>query len=267
MTLGSVTTLRELTGDDLDACRALARSRTWPDEPDKWAFLLRVGTGFGLFDGSRLVGTVLVTRFPGHAVISMVLVAVTHERRGLGRRLMTHALEFADSPVVSLHATPNGRPLYSKLGFVAVDRVTAHVGRFTRAASGVSRPLVAADRDRVVAEDARVFGADRSGMWDGLFGFVERARVSPEGFGCAWWNLDRLMIGPVVARSVTGAAELVADLAAGDRVIRVDSRSSGLGAWLVRHGLAARATVDLMVRGEFPGDRDRLFAPVMQALG
>ncbi|MFJ6674344.1 GNAT family N-acetyltransferase [Actinosynnema sp. NPDC091369] len=259
--------LRELTPDDLPACVRLASDRKWPEEPAKWAFLLRVGTGFGLFDGDELVGTTIVTRFGDeHAAVSMVLVASSRGGRGLGRRLVEHALAFAGTPVVSLHATSYGKPLYEKLGFRSVGSVTAHVGAFGGPAAGVSRPLEPADRARVVAVDAEVFGADRSAMWAELFGFASQVRVADDGFVATWRNGPVTMVGPVVAPSVERAAELVADVAVG-AVVRVDVRDAGLGAWLEARGVVPRSTVDLMVLGALGGDRARLHAPVMQALG
>ncbi|MFD0203876.1 MULTISPECIES: GNAT family N-acetyltransferase [Saccharothrix] len=259
--------LRVLTPDDLTACLRLGLDRGWSEEPEKWAFLLRVGTGFGLFDGDELVGTTIVTRFGDeHAAVSMVLVASSHGGRGLGRRLVEHALAFADAPVVSLHATSYGKPLYEKLGFRSVGVVTAHVGAFGGTASGTSRPVTEEDRARVVAVDAEVFGADRSAMWGALFGFASQVRVADDGFVATWLNGPVTMVGPVVAPSVGRAAELVADVAVG-ATVRVDVRDPALGAWLEAHGVVPRFTAELMVRGAFSGDRARLHAPVMQALG
>ncbi|MEU4444541.1 GNAT family N-acetyltransferase [Actinosynnema sp. NPDC050801] len=259
--------MRVLTPDDLPACVRLASDRRWPEESAKWAFLLRVGTGFGLFDGGALVGTTIVTRFGDeHAAVSMVLVATGHGGRGLGRRLVEHALAFAGTPVVSLHATSYGKPLYEKLGFRSVGSVTAHVGAFRGTASGTSRPLEAGDRAKVVAVDAEVFGADRSAVWEQLFGFASQVRVADDGFAAMWRNGAVSMIGPVVAPSAGRAAELIADLAVG-ATVRVDVRDPALAAWLEAHGVVPRATVDLMVRGALGGDRARLHAPVMQALG
>jgi GNAT superfamily N-acetyltransferase len=265
--LDAVPKMRLLTADDLPACVRLASDRQWPEEPYKWAFLLRVGTGFGLLDGDALVGTTIVTRFGDeHAAVSMVLVASSHGGRGLGRRLVEHALEFAGTPVVSLHATSYGKPLYEKLGFRSAGRVTAHVGAFRGTASGTSRPAVEADRAKVVAADAEVFGADRSAMWDELFGFASQVRVADDGFAATWPSGYRTMVGPVVAPSVGRAAELISDLAAGTTV-RVDVGDPALAVWLQGQGLVPRSSVDLMVRGAFSGDRSRLYAPVMQALG
>ena len=256
-----------LTTDDLPACVRLASDRGWSEEPDKWAFLLRVGTGFGLFDGDELVGTTIVTRFGDeHAAVSMVLVASSHGGRGLGRLLVEHALEFAGTPVVSLHATSYGKPLYEKLGFRSVGVVTAHVGAFGGTAPGTSRPVAEADRARVVAVDAEVFGADRSAVWAALFGFASQVGVADDGFAATWRNGPLTMVGPVVAPSAGRAAELIADVAVG-ATVRVDVRDRALGAWLESHGVVPRFTADLMVRGAFSGDRARLYAPVMQALG
>jgi GNAT superfamily N-acetyltransferase len=262
--LEDVTVVRTLTLDDVPACLALAADRDWPPEQAKWGFLLRVGTGFGLFDGPRLVGTTIITRFGDeHAAVSMVLVASSHGGRGLGRRLVEHALEAAGTPVASLFATPFGKPLYEKLGFRSVGMVSAHFGTLDVPASGVSVPVT--DRERLVKEDAAVFGADRSAMWAEYFDFAREVRVSPDGFVGSWRNTDRFMLGPVVAGSPAEAKALISDVADGPS--RVDVRDPELSAWLTDHGMPARFAVDLMVRGEFTGARDRLWAPVMQALG
>lgn len=265
-------TLRALTAEDVPACLRLAADRGWLREEAKWRFLLRVGTGFGLFAGDELVGTTIVTRFGDeHAAVSMVLVASRLAGRGLGRRLVEHALEVASTPVVSLHATEFGKPLYERLGFRSVGRVTAYFGVFRGPRPGVSRPAGEADRARVVAQDAAAFGADRSALWAALWDFASQVRVVPEGHAVSWRNGDLESIG-VVAPSMAVARDLVADTSPGvspDVTVRVDVQEPKLGAWLAEHGLVPRYTVDSMVRGarELPGDRARLFAPVMQALG
>jgi uncharacterized repeat protein (TIGR01451 family) len=51
----------------------------------------------------------------------MVLVDVDHRRRGIGRALLTHALDYLDRrgiQTVALDSTPEGQPLYASLGFV-----------------------------------------------------------------------------------------------------------------------------------------------------
>ncbi|MCS7476342.1 GNAT family N-acetyltransferase [Umezawaea endophytica] len=267
-------TLRELAYDDLAACLKLASDRGWPAEDRKWGLLLDQGTGYGLFDGSgALVGTTLVTRFSGeHAALSMVLVASTHGGQGLGTRLVEHALEHAGCPVVSLHATALGRPLYEKLGFRSVARLTTYSGSFAPGElSGTTRAALRADLPAVVEADAAVFGANRGELWKDYFRLADQVRLDGAGgFAATWRSVDGLAVGPVVAGSVEEARTLISDLAVGaDGDLKVDAYRDELGSWLVRKGLVERGSVDLMVFGatDVPGDRARLHVPLMQALG
>jgi GNAT superfamily N-acetyltransferase len=264
---------RALTYGHLADCLELAKDRGWALEERKWAFLLDNGTGYGIFDDSgTLVGTTIVTRYSGqHAALSMVLVASSHAGQGLGRRLVEHALANADCPVVSLHATAMGRPLYEKLGFRVVDRAVTHFGPFRDAAlSGTTRSALHADLPQVVATDAEVFGADRGVLWKDYFRFSDQVRLGPSGgFAAAWRTVDNLSVGPVVAASVDEAKVLIADLAVGaEGALRVDTYHPELADWLVERGLERRGGVDLMVLGgDVGGDRARLHVPMMQALG
>ncbi len=266
--LGTVEELRFLTPDDVPACLALATGRGWSHEERKWRFLLATGTGLGLFDGSALVGTTVLTRYgDAHAALSMVLVAEGRQGRGLGRRLVEAALERADAPVVSLHATEQGLPLYERLGFVvAGPELVTHFGVFTGPPSGATSPLV--DPAALVALDAEVFGADRSALWAAYRGFAERVVVSASGFAACWADPSPLVVGPVVAEDAAGARALVADLVSG-RDARVDTADPGLRAWLLENGMREGYRVAPMVLGATrpPGRRERLFAPIMQALG
>lgn len=87
-------TVRRLTIDDLPGCLDLAADRDWPREEHKWRLLLEVGEVLGIVEpGQGVVGTTIVTRYEPGAAISMVLVAARRARRGLGGRLVRHALE------------------------------------------------------------------------------------------------------------------------------------------------------------------------------
>jgi ribosomal protein S18 acetylase RimI-like enzyme len=266
--------LRRLTVADLPACMALAVGRDWGAEEHKWRLLFEVGEVFGLEDGDELVATAVLTRYPPDVgVISMVLVAARLERRGLGTRVMTAALEQAGPGPVYLYATANGRPLYEKLGFARLDGMTTYVGRFESAATSGSRPALDDDLPAILALDAAAFGADRRDLVARLPAFCERVRVLERdgeitGYAGAWRNDGTLVIGPVIADDVDDARTLIGDLETpGDRVrLDVDHRHADLHAWI---GVPRAFDTTLMVRGakELPGDRRRLFLPVMQALG
>jgi GNAT superfamily N-acetyltransferase len=274
--------IRTLGPDDLTRCLTLAADRDWPLEEHKWRLLLDIGAGYGIEDDAGdLVGTTILTRY-GHdvAVISMVLVASRCGRQGLGRRLMTHALRHADAATVQLHATTYGRPLYEKLGFRTVGATVTHKGMFRPAAGdptvAVSRPALDTDLPAILATDAAAFGADRAHLITRLPAFAHQLRVIERdgritGYAGAWRNIDEVVIGPVIAPDMSDAQALIAELAAGvDGPIRLDldARHEPLSSWAVTRGVTPTTRVAAMAYGApSGGQRERLFIPVMQALG
>lgn len=269
-----------LTLDELPDCLALAQDRQWLPEEHKWRLLFEVGTVYGFRDeAGDLVGTTILTHYQDDlAVISMVLVAARYGRRGLGGRLMTHALAEAGDATVFLNATAYGRPLYERLGFVPVGMTYIHAGDFTPSAGPTgSRPAEPADLAAIRTLDAQVNGADRTHLVERLPGFAEQLRVIERhgvitGYAGAWRNADNVVIGPVIAETAADATALIADLAGGVGVpvrLDVDGRHPHLRTWATRHGLVPgfQSTVMVHAGRPLPGDRDRWYVPVMQALG
>src|SRR5262245_62056873 len=83
------------------------------------------------------VGTTTTCLFGPVAWVAMVLVDEAVRGRGVGTALMTHALQFLDDcgvRSVRLDATPLGRPLYEKLGFVAQFELVRYAGTLPEAA-------------------------------------------------------------------------------------------------------------------------------------
>jgi GNAT superfamily N-acetyltransferase len=267
-----------LSPDDLDDCLALAQDREWPPERHKWRLLFDVGTVYGVRDeAGKVIATTILTRYgAGLAAISMVLVATSHGRQGLGRALMTQAISDAGDATVVLNATEYGRPLYERLGFVTVGRTFTHIGHFTGGGAGASRPVTPADRGAIHRLDTDVNGVDRKILVDRLPAFASQVRAvvvqgAITGYGAAWPNHGTTVIGPVVAESPAEARGLIADLAAGvDGPTRLDldDRHPELHGWAVRRGLELRTSTAVMtLGGPLPGDRRRWFVPMMQALG
>jgi ribosomal protein S18 acetylase RimI-like enzyme len=274
--------VRRLTAADLPDCLALAVGRDWTAEERKWGFLLEVGEGYGIDDpAGGLAGSTILTRFADDAAaISMVLVAERHGGRGLGRRLVSHAVERAAGATTFLYATEYGRPLYEKLAFRSVSTVRTQVGRFapdgTEPAAAV-RDATEDDFAAIVQMDAEVFGADRSRLLTSFTGFAERLVVAVRigrivGYAGMWRNVNYVALGPVIAEDSAVAQSLISSLAAdvaGNVRIDLDVSRPELITWVAERGLAHVYTTSLMIHGEwgFAGDRDRLVVPVMQALG
>src|SRR5262249_31925615 len=153
--------------------------------------------------------------------LSMMLVNPSERRSGLGTRLLESALEsLAGESCVRLDATPLGEPLYRRFGFsgeseLVRSQVTVVPGGRAGPSPAV-RPMLARDFADVLALARRIFGADRGAL---LASFANRApqlaRTLGQGgvlqaycFGRPGYSYPQ--IGPVVARDLPSARELVA---------------------------------------------------------
>jgi GNAT superfamily N-acetyltransferase len=278
--------IRRLTLRDLAACADLSEDRGWPREEHKWGFLLTAGKGYGIDDpDGGLVSACVVTEYgpqerPSLAAIGMVLVAARHARQGVGRRLTRHVVSLMGTTPLTLHATPNGRPLYEELGFKVTGRAEMVYGRFTPSGpqpTVATRAATAEDLAVILRFDEQAFGTDRTHIVARLPAFADQLRVAEEdgriiGYAAAWPNMDTHVVGPLIARDTSVAQALIASLAARtDRPLRtdIDVRHTELLAWAKERGLASVAFNSVMSYGitELPGDWSRRFAPVTVAAG
>lgn len=225
--------VRRLTRGDLTACADLAENRGWQRQEHRWSLLLTAGTGYGIDapGGKGLAATIVLTSYgpgpaahgPGLAAIGLVLVAEQHARQGVGRRMMRHVMAEAGDTPLTLHATPDGRPLYEELGFAVTGRVEMVRGRFRPSgppAEVPTRPATAEDLAAILRLDAEVFGQDRTHMITRLPAFADQIRVAEDesgltGYAAAWPNMNTHVVGPLVARNTDTAKALIASLAAG----------------------------------------------------
>jgi GNAT superfamily N-acetyltransferase len=102
------------------------------------------------------------------ARIGLMAVHPDVQRRGIGRAIMEHLLEWATgrgATTVLLDASPAGVPLYARLGFVTDDHARAYRSSHPAALAGLQadavEPLHLADLPEVAAFDAERFGASR----------------------------------------------------------------------------------------------------------
>ncbi|MET8827599.1 GNAT family N-acetyltransferase [Streptomyces sp. NPDC004610] len=278
--------IRRLNRRDLQDCADLSEDRGWPREEHKWGLLLSAGQGYGIDDpDGGLVSACVITEYGPHgrpdlAAIGMVLVARRHARQGVGRRLMRHVIAEMGTTPLTLHATPNGRPLYEELGFKATGRAEMLRGHFTPGGPTprvATRAATAEDISALLRLDGVVFGSDRTHLITRLPAFADQLRVAEEdgriiGYAGAWPNMDTHVIGPLIAHDTETAKALVTSLAAHtDRPLRtdIDVRHTELLAWARERGLAPVAFNAVMTygMGELPGDWSQRFAPLTVAAG
>src|SRR5882672_9524967 len=115
--------LRIMTMADIPAGMRLKDLARWNQTPADWARFLR-SSPEGCFvaecDG-HVCGTATTIVYEDRfAWIGMVLVDPLYRGRGIGTALLEGAIQYLDErgvPTLKLDATPQGKPLYEKLGF------------------------------------------------------------------------------------------------------------------------------------------------------
>lgn len=275
--------LRRMTADDLEAAQALSRAFQWPHRLEDWRFGLAHGQGVAAVRDGELVGTALHWLWgKEHATVGLVVVSPRMQGQRVGQHLMHAVMAGLDERTVLLHATPEGRGLYERMGFVITGEVRQHQGLAAPAqlvalpAGDRLRPLGRNDAQALVALDARAAGMPREAMLRQLLAEGETVVLARGGEAVGFATVRRFgrghAIGPVVAPDLTGAQALIAHWCSryAGKFLRIDvDAASGLPEWLEAQGLPRVGTVTTMVRGG-PLERGPNFggwALVNQAMG
>lgn len=269
---------RRLGLDDVPAAVALSDAANWNQVAADWRLMLGEGWGISLAetDARSASGTVIATALtfplgPRLAWISMVLVAAERRRRGLGTRLLRRCIDqLAQTRMVAgLDATPAGRPVYERLGFVALHGLTrfgldcARLAGTRLAAELEVRPLSAADLPALGVWDAARSGTARGAVLAHLQDRLPAAAwVASRDGQIAGYVLGRdgraaLQLGPLVADDEAVARALLGTAAAslgrasldGPCILDMPDGQAGLGAWLQGLGAATQRGFTRMVLG------------------
>uniref|UniRef100_A0A7C4QRR0 GNAT family N-acetyltransferase n=1 Tax=Schlesneria paludicola TaxID=360056 RepID=A0A7C4QRR0_9PLAN len=216
--------VRPFTAADIPFGMSLVGQVGWNQRAEDWRRMLRLQPDGGLvaeWEG-RPAGTVMVCLFEDVAWVSMMLVDAALRRRGLGRRLMEHALQFAESrgaQTVRLDATPLGQPLYEQLGFQADFPLERFVGQ---PRGGRRHPVVPCDPAAAAEWDRAITGTNRRRLLELLATEAPCWRL-PNWQGYITYRLGgtAVQIGPCVAEDTAGPRllEHVFDLFAGETVL------------------------------------------------
>ncbi|WP_105385050.1 GNAT family N-acetyltransferase [Neorhizobium alkalisoli] len=241
------TNLEPFRSHHLDDALRLSRQAGWPHRREDWELALTLSKGLIVTDNlGKIVGTILVTSYERDcATINMVIVDEKMRGRGLGRRLMDGALELAGNRPLRLIATPDGLPLYEKLGFRETGAILQHQGVAGDVpAPGTTETATTGDIPAIATLDRAAFGAGRQNLIARLADAGQFAVIHRNG-GIAGFAAIRAfgrgdVIGPVVAPSLEDAKTLIAHFVSRRRgkFLRIDTGAeTGLAAWLTDQGL------------------------------
>jgi GNAT superfamily N-acetyltransferase len=278
--------IREMTPADVAGALRLSRAAGWNQTEADWLFL--IGENPGRFvvaeRGGVVVGTGGAACYGKRlAWVCMILVDAAARGHGLGSAIVSSVLDrVGDMQVLGLDATPSGRPVYERLGFVAASGL-ARVGGSVKDGAGEgrveTRPVDARDLETIVGLDPEAFGADRSRAlrWAHsrapALSWCAIAHGAIVGYCFGRQGERAVHVGPVVAPDAATARALVARAAAAaggrDVILDVPVAAADWTAALQESGLREQRPFTRMYRAGArpPGGADLVFAAFGPELG
>lgn len=264
--------VRRMTSVDIPAGMRLKEIAGWNQTRSDWERFLRASPQ-GCFVAERdgaVVGSVATISYQGRfAWIGMVLVDPAVRGQGFGTKLLLKAIEHLDAggiPSIKLDATPQGKPLYEKLGFASEYEIERwelpHPPALPIAMAAGEATDALLDRDR------EVFGADRSELLRSIAfdhpAFVQEIKEQGKLTGYSLGRSGALAdhFGPWMAEDEASARELLRQFLrrSDGRKIFVDALKSHPWAskLLRQQGFQRLRPLTRMYRGrnDFPGRPD-----------
>jgi GNAT superfamily N-acetyltransferase len=261
--------LRLMTADDIPAGMRLKEIAGWNQTRGDWERFLRASPQgcFVAESEGEVLGTVATIPYQGRfAWIGMVLVDPASRGQGVGTKLLEKAIEYLDGcgiPSMKLDATPQGKPIYEKLGFVSeyeLERWKLHRPPAPGATDGGG-----AVTKETLDQDREVFGADRSSLLQSIAlehpGFVLQFRSEGKLAGYCFGRGGALAdhLGPWVAQEETAARGLLDEFLLHSPRENVFVDAMKLSPWAIKlvreRGFQFSRTLTRMYRGrnDFPG--------------
>jgi predicted N-acetyltransferase YhbS len=197
--------IRLMTAEDIPAGLRLCGRAGWNQTAVDWQRMLYLeprGCFVAVRDGA-VIGTTTATVFGRVAWLAMVLVEESLRGAGIGTALVRRVLAFLEERSVAtirLDATPLGRPLYERLGFVAQFEVARFAGTVGDAPTCADvTPAQREHLDALTTLDESATRTDRERLLHRLFA------EQPDKVRCTWRD-DRLT-GYLTSRSGTRAEQ------------------------------------------------------------
>lgn len=211
--------LRAMTFEDIPEAMRLKDAVGWNQTTADWARFLSADPErcFVAEYGGSVIGTSATIIYEGRfAWIGMVIVDKQYRGQGIGTSLLERAICFLDSqrvPTMKLDATPQGKLLYKKFGFISeYDIERWMLNRTVKENEVESEPIPMED---ILLIDREIFGADRSGLLRTLAQEAphltlvdqQEGKITGYSFGRLGSRADHM--GPWVARNEDVAEKLL----------------------------------------------------------
>lgn len=218
--------LRIMTEQDVPDGMRLNTLSGWNQTAADWnRFLGNSPRGcFVMEHDGKVVGTATTICYENRfAWIGMVLVDPEYRKQGIGTELLRKTIEYlADARIVTmkLDATPLGRPLYTKLGFVDEYEIERWIlkrpsGVVLTTPRAMCAPLSEVQMEQILRLDKELFGADRSFLLRSLFDETPEFAMAvwedglPQGYAFGRCGLFADHLGPWMAKSRAAAEKVL----------------------------------------------------------
>jgi ribosomal protein S18 acetylase RimI-like enzyme len=223
-----------MTPADVSAGMRLKEIAGWNQTKEDWErFLLANPEGCFVAEwNGQVAGTVATIIYENRfAWIGMVLVDPQMRGKGIGTALLLEAIDHLDAkkvPCAKLDATPQGKPIYARLGFHIEYEIERHSltreavrpnlvadpgGAYTETNVGATRGD-AENIETLLEMDREVFGADRSALLRSVAGSapelvtIARPGGAVKGFALGRKGSQADHLGPWVASNALAAREV-----------------------------------------------------------
>jgi predicted GNAT family N-acyltransferase len=231
--------IEKLNESDIPDLIALSASVGWDYNEDEIRTVLAAGVIYGWRnDDKRVMASAAILAYDNRlASIGMVIVHPDYRGYGLGKTVTQTCIDSVPSRMpVMLIATPDGKPMYEKMGFRPVDCVHKYLCDGYRGDHHESvtpemaiSPVSAEHFHRIVELDRLAVGANRSAFLQARMRQAKNGVVAIQedgeivGYGFSIQGSVNLVLGPIVAPHASVAAAIVNRLASGHQgKLRID---------------------------------------------
>jgi GNAT superfamily N-acetyltransferase len=269
---------RTMKPEDIGAGLSLCRAAQWNQLARDWEIFLHLSPNECRVAATpeKVIGTVTTVRYQHFfSWIGMVLVDPAYRGQGIGMKLLQEVLQILrHEKTLKLDATPAGREVYLKLGFV--DEY--HLSRMgttpveDKLKVSPARIVRKNDLSALIAFDCEIFGANRQPllewMWEGApqYAFLIEEQNEIQGYCLGRHGYNYTHIGPVIAKNSGIVKKLVSaglhNCIGHPVIMDVLHYEPEWVQWLASIGFAEQRSFIRMYRGSnsFPGVPEKQFA-------
>ncbi|MFE8700085.1 GNAT family N-acetyltransferase [Cytobacillus sp. FJAT-54145] len=272
--------------NDIPGLIRLSASVGWDYDLDEVSTVLAVGMIFGhKNEKDEIISSAAIIPYEGNlASIGMVIVNESYRGYKLGKELTVRCVNAVPSDkTIMLIATPEGKPLYEKLGFHSVSYVHKYINEnyipsIIKEEGYKIEPYSESDFSSIVHIDYLAIGAERRVFLEARIKQAEEVVVLKDstgkviGFGMSIIGSDNCILGPIVAKNEQMAKLIINYLAKeknGKLRIDIPHGQTGISSFLESTGFIKVSQPPIMIKNsnQLPARNQTLYSIAAQIFG